>query len=100
MIESERSLGKKLISDHDCDFSFRPVSVIEASRNACCIILTFRFPAHFNTRTCVECHLQDQDDAESCDQRCSATTISINTTGGKGFPNLPVVTLLSFSFLV
>uniref|UniRef100_A0A669C9H0 Integrin beta n=1 Tax=Oreochromis niloticus TaxID=8128 RepID=A0A669C9H0_ORENI len=50
-----------------------------------------------SARTCVECHLQDKDDAESCDQRCSATTISINTTGGKGFPNLPVVTLLSFS---
>ncbi|XP_005466891.1 integrin beta-6 isoform X1 [Oreochromis niloticus] len=34
-----------------------------------------------SARTCVECHLQDKDDAESCDQRCSATTISINTTG-------------------
>uniref|UniRef100_A0A3P9BBS4 Integrin beta n=1 Tax=Maylandia zebra TaxID=106582 RepID=A0A3P9BBS4_9CICH len=24
-----------------------------------------------SARTCVECHLQDQDDAESCDQRCT-----------------------------
>lgn len=33
-----------------------------------------------SARTCVECHLQDKDDAELCDQKCSVPKISINTT--------------------
>lgn len=33
-----------------------------------------------SARACVECHLQDKDDAELCDQRCSLPKISINTT--------------------
>ncbi|XP_031702106.1 integrin beta-6 [Anarrhichthys ocellatus] len=31
-------------------------------------------------KTCVECHLQDKDDAELCDQKCSVPKISINMT--------------------
>ncbi|XP_033962154.1 integrin beta-6 [Pseudochaenichthys georgianus] len=33
-----------------------------------------------SARDCVECHLQDDDDAELCDQKCSVPKISINTT--------------------
>ncbi|KAM8895404.1 integrin beta-6 isoform 1-T1 [Spinachia spinachia] len=33
-----------------------------------------------SARTCVECHLQDNDDAELCDQKCSVPNISVNTT--------------------
>uniref|UniRef100_A0A8C4NN09 Integrin beta n=2 Tax=Dicentrarchus labrax TaxID=13489 RepID=A0A8C4NN09_DICLA len=33
-----------------------------------------------SARTCVECHLEDKDDGELCDQKCSVPKISINTT--------------------
>lgn len=33
-----------------------------------------------SARTCVECHLDDQDDAEMCDEKCSVPKISINMT--------------------
>ncbi|XP_034536798.1 integrin beta-6 [Notolabrus celidotus] len=31
-------------------------------------------------RSCVECHLQDKESAESCEQRCSTPKVTINTT--------------------
>ncbi|XP_069381857.1 integrin beta-6 isoform X2 [Paralichthys olivaceus] len=34
-----------------------------------------------SARSCVECHLQDKDDAEICDEKCSVSKISIDTTG-------------------
>ncbi|GLD55977.1 integrin beta-6 [Lates japonicus] len=33
-----------------------------------------------SARTCVECHLQEKHDVEFCDQKCSVSKISINTT--------------------
>ncbi|KAM7424372.1 hypothetical protein PAMA_000627 [Pampus argenteus] len=33
-----------------------------------------------SARTCVECHLQEKDDAELCDEKCSIPKISINIT--------------------
>ncbi|KAM9861364.1 integrin beta-6 isoform 2-T2 [Aulostomus maculatus] len=33
-----------------------------------------------SARSCVECHLQAEGDAELCDQRCSVSKVSINTT--------------------
>ncbi|XP_074523046.1 integrin beta-6 [Halichoeres trimaculatus] len=33
-----------------------------------------------SARSCVECHLQDKDDAEPCEQKCSTPKVSINTT--------------------
>lgn len=56
--------------------------------------LTFCFSTCLYTRTCVECHLEDQDNDEICDQLCSIPKISINTTAGKGLTNLPFVALL------
>ncbi|XP_041836443.1 integrin beta-6 [Melanotaenia boesemani] len=33
-----------------------------------------------SARACVECHLQDEDDRELCDQKCNIDNISINVT--------------------
>ncbi|KAM7405943.1 hypothetical protein PAMP_000353 [Pampus punctatissimus] len=33
-----------------------------------------------SARTCIECHLQEKDDVELCDQKCSIPKIFINTT--------------------
>ncbi|XP_047436583.1 integrin beta-6 [Mugil cephalus] len=35
-----------------------------------------------SARACIECHLQDKDDTELCDHRCSFSKITINTTAG------------------
>ncbi|KAG8001295.1 Integrin beta-6, partial [Nibea albiflora] len=47
-----------------------------------------------SARTCVECHLEDKDDAELCNQKCSVPKISINTTAGcPEPPNIPMIIL-------
>ncbi|CAJ1049496.1 integrin beta-6 [Xyrichtys novacula] len=33
-----------------------------------------------SARTCVECHLQDKEGAESCEQNCSTPKVSVNST--------------------
>ncbi|XP_058486137.1 integrin beta-6 [Solea solea] len=42
-----------------------------------------------SARTCVECHLQDKGDVESCNQSCSALKIHINTTDYDNSPSMP-----------
>lgn len=50
----------------------------------------FVLPTCFNTRSCVECHLEEKVDADLCDEMCSIPKIFINTTEGNGLPVLIV----------
>lgn len=97
VITSVGSLGKTVISEPHCDF-FVPTAVADgrqkemkrkkntATSDGC--LTSFCLAASSNSRSCVECHLDEDSEADLCDEKCSIPKIFINQTSGKGPPVL------------